>query len=181
MSRKSDASLGKVGKRSRMREPARADSVSAPTRASPMLVVCPDQSEQKTTSNFSRMRESRATAPAAASLDTRFCECDKELSNRNEMSRSSALFDLYAGIRCSREKIRAYSLLGRKKIPCSPAQGILSQDPGIQGLFDAHFGRKRPNSLLSLPAPGNSPFSRGSLTPPQRTAPPPPPRPTRSG
>jgi hypothetical protein len=76
------------------------------------------------------------------------------------MSRLSALFGLYAGIRCSREKIRAYSLLGRKIIPCSLAQGILSQ-----GLFDAHFGRKRPNSLLSLPAPQGILPSRGAPLP----------------
>jgi hypothetical protein len=96
---------GKVRKRSRMREPAGTDSVSA--RASPMLVVCPGQSEQKTTSNFSRMRESRATAPAAASLGTRFCEGDKELSNSNEMSCSPALY----------RPLRGNSLLARKN-PC---------------------------------------------------------------
>jgi len=33
------------------------------------------------------------------------------------MSRSSALFDLGAGIPCSREKFPAYSLLGPKKFP----------------------------------------------------------------
>jgi hypothetical protein len=127
---------------------------SAPTQASPMLVVLPDQSGQKT---ISRMRESRASAPGAASLDALFCECDKELSNRYEMSRSSALFDLYGGIRCSRERIRAYSLLGRKKVPCSPAQGFLLQDPGIQGLFDALFWPKEAES------PALSPCSTGNL------------------
>src|SRR5271157_1463460 len=55
----------------------------------------------------------------------------------------SALFGIGAGIPCSGEKFPAYSFPARrKKIPCSPAQAIVPQDPRIKGLFDADFAEK---------------------------------------
>src|SRR5208282_6354650 len=66
------------------------------------------------------------------------------------------------GIPCPRKKIPCIFPARAQKIPCSPAQGILPQDPRIQGLFDAHFGRKRPNSLLTPCSAGNFPCSRAS-------------------
>src|SRR5208337_2715721 len=47
----------------------------------------------------------------------------------------------------------------RKKIPCSPAQGILPQDPRIQGLFGAHLTQKASISLQIRCAQGI--FGRG--------------------
>ena len=70
--------------------------------------------------------------PAARRPARHRLERDKELSNRDEMNRSSALFDLGAGIPCSREKIAAYSLLRQNKFPARPRREFsspYSQEP----------------------------------------------------
>jgi hypothetical protein len=43
---------------------------------------------------------------------------------------------------CSARKIPCAFPAPRKEIRCSPAQGILPQDPRIQGLFGAYFRKK---------------------------------------
>src|SRR5208282_350780 len=63
-----------------------------------------------------------------------------------------------------------------QKIPCSPAQGILPQEPRIEGLFDADL---REEGLIPcrLPAQQGIFPARGPSTPPPTAAPPPPVRP----
>src|SRR5271157_467715 len=117
---------------------------------------------------FPQIRESGATAPPAASLDIGF-RGYRELSNRDEMSHSSALFDLGAGIPCSRAK---NSLLARA--------GNFAARPSNPRPFRCSFSPKETEfpavSLLRREFPARDP-----PTPPPRAAPPPPTRPTRSG
>ena len=107
---------------------------------------------------FPQIRESGATAPPAASLDIGF-RGYRELSNRDEMSHSSALFDLGAGIPCSREKFPAYSLLGRKKFPARPRREFCRKTLESKA-FSMLIFAERDRIPCCLPAPQGIPCSR---------------------
>jgi hypothetical protein len=77
------------------------------------------------------------------------------------MSHSSALFDPSARIPCSREKIAAYSLLGRKKFPATPRREFRCKtlEPKAFSMLILAEGRR---ILCCLPAPQGIFPSRGA-------------------